>query len=145
MVHFGNEWDEIMAGEFDLPYYKQLREFLKQEYFTKEIYPDMNNIFNAMKHASYSDIKAVILGQDPYHEPGQAHGLCFSVQKGCPIPPSLQNIYKELNADLGIPPAPHGELYKWADNGVLLLNTVLTVRRGQANSHKGKGWEIFTR
>ena len=140
MVHFGNEWDEIMAGEFDLPYYKQLREFLKQEYFTKEIYPDMNNIFNAMKHASYSDIKAVILGQDPYHEPGQAHGLCFSVQKGCPIPPSLQNIYKELNADLGIPPAPHGELYKWADNGVLLLNTVLTVRRG----HKGKGWEIFT-
>ena len=144
MVHFGNEWDEIMAGEFDLPYYKQLREFLKQEYFTKEIYTDMNNIFNAMKHASYSDIKAVILGQDPYHEPGQAHGLCFSVQKGCPIPPSLQNIYKELNADLGIPPAPHGELYKWADNGVLLLNTVLTVRRGQANSHKGKGWEIFT-
>ena len=144
MVHFGNEWDEIMAGEFDLPYYKQLREFLKQEYFTKEIYPDMNNIFNAMKHASYSDIKAVILGQDPYHEPGQAHGLCFSVQKGCPSPPSLQNIYKELNADLGIPPAPHGELYKWADNGVLLLNTVLTVRRGQANSHKGKGWEIFT-
>ncbi len=144
MVHFGNEWDEIMAGEFDLPYYKQLREFLKQEYFTKEIYPDMNNIFNAMKHASYSDIKAVILGQDPYHEPRQAHGLCFSVQKGCPIPPSLQNIYKELNADLGIPPAPHGELYKWADNGVLLLNTVLTVRRGQANSHKGKGWEIFT-
>lgn len=144
MVHFGNEWDEIMAGEFDLPYYKQLREFLKQEYFTKEIYPDMNNIFNAMKHASYSDIKAVILGQDPYHESGQAHGLCFSVQKGCPIPPSLQNIYKELNADLGIPPAPHGELYKWADNGVLLLNTVLTVRRGQANSHKGKGWEIFT-
>ena len=144
MVHFGNEWDEIMAGEFDLPYYKQLREFLKQEYFTQEIYPDMNNIFNAMKHASYSDIKAVILGQDPYHEPGQAHGLCFSVQKGRPVPPSLQNIYKELNADLGIPPAPHGELYKWADNGVLLLNTVLTVRRGQANSHKGKGWEIFT-
>ena len=81
MVHFGNEWDEIMAGEFDLPYYKQLREFLKQEYFTKEIYPDMNNIFNAMKHASYSDIKAVILGQDPYHEPGQAHGLCFSVRE----------------------------------------------------------------
>ena len=144
MVHFGNEWDEIMAGEFDLPYYKQLREFLKQEYFTKEIYPDMNNIFNAMKHASYSDIKAVILGQDPYHEPGQAHGLCFSVQKGCPIPPSLQNIYKELNADLGIPPAPHGELYKWADNGVLLLNTVLTVREGQPNSLKGMGWEQFT-
>lgn len=144
MVNFGNEWDEIMAGEFDLPYYKELREFLKQEYFTREIYPDMRNIFNAMKHTSYNDVKAVILGQDPYHEPGQAHGLCFSVQKGCPIPPSLQNIYKELNADLGIPPASHGELYKWADSGVLMLNTVLTVRRGQANSHKGKGWEIFT-
>lgn len=85
MVHFGNEWDEIMAGEFDLPYYKQLREFLKQEYFTKEIYPDMNNIFNAMKHASYSDIKAVILGQDPYHEPGQAHGLCFPFRKAAPF------------------------------------------------------------
>ncbi len=144
MVNFGNEWDEIMAGEFDLPYYKELREFLKQEYFTREIYPDMRNIFNAMKHTSYNDVKAVILGQDPYHEPGQAHGLCFSVQKGCPIPPSLQNIYKELNADLGIPPSSHGELYKWADSGVLMLNTVLTVRRGQANSHKGKGWEIFT-
>ncbi len=144
MVNFGNEWDEIMAGEFDLPYYKELREFLKQEYFTREIYPDMRNIFNAMKHTSYNDVKAVILGQDPYHEPGQAHGLCFSVQKGCPIPPSLQNIYKELNADLGIPPASNGELYKWADSGVLMLNTVLTVRRGQANSHKGKGWEIFT-
>lgn len=144
MVNFGNEWDEIMAGEFDLPYYKELREFLKQEYFSREIYPDMHNIFNAMKHTSYNNVKAVILGQDPYHEPGQAHGLCFSVQKGCPIPPSLQNIYKELNADLGIPPASHGELYKWADRGVLMLNTVLTVRRGQANSHKGKGWEIFT-
>lgn len=144
MVNFGNDWDSVMAGEFDLPYYKQLREFLKQEYFTREIYPHMNNIFNAMKHTAYSNVKAVIIGQDPYHEPGQAHGLCFSVQKGCPIPPSLQNIYKELEADLGIPPAPHGELYKWADNGVLMLNSVLTVRRGQANSHKGKGWEIFT-
>ncbi len=144
MVNFGNEWDEIMAGEFEKPYYLELREFLKQEYFSHEIYPHMNNIFNAMKHASYNAIKAVIIGQDPYHEPGQAHGLCFSVQKGCPIPPSLQNIYKELQADLGIAPASHGELYKWADNGVLLLNAVLTVRRGQANSHKGKGWEIFT-
>lgn len=144
MVKFGNDWDEIMAGEFDLPYYRQLHDFLKQEYFSREIYPHMNNIFNAMKHTAYADIKAVIIGQDPYHEPGQAHGLCFSVQKGCPVPPSLQNIYKELNADLGIPIAPHGELYKWADNGVLLLNNVLTVRRGAANSHKGKGWEQFT-
>lgn len=144
MVNFGNDWDDIMAGEFDLPYYKDLREFLKREYFTKEIYPHMNNIFNAMKHTAYNDVKAVIIGQDPYHEPNQAHGLCFSVLKGCPIPPSLQNIYKELHTDLGIPPAPHGELYKWADNGVLMLNSVLTVRRGQANSHKGMGWENFT-
>ncbi|MGN1090238.1 MAG: uracil-DNA glycosylase, partial [Huintestinicola sp.] len=104
----------------------------------------LNNIFNAMKHTPYNSVKAVIIGQDPYHEPNQAHGLCFSVQKGCQIPPSLQNIYKEIYNDLGISPAPHGELYKWADNGVLLLNNVLTVRRGQANSHKGKGWEIFT-
>lgn len=144
MVNFGNDWDEIMAGEFEKPYYLELRSFLKNEYFTREIYPHMNNIFNAMKHTPYNSVKAVIIGQDPYHEPNQAHGLCFSVQKGCQIPPSLQNIYKEIYNDLGIPPAPHGELYKWADNGVLLLNNVLTVRRGQANSHKGKGWEIFT-
>lgn len=144
MVNFGNDWDEIMAGEFDKPYYLELRSFLKNEYFSREIYPNMNNIFNAMKHTPYNSVKAVIIGQDPYHEPGQAHGLCFSVQKGCQIPPSLQNIYKEIYTDLGIPPAAHGELYKWADNGVLLLNNVLTVRRGQANSHKGKGWEIFT-
>ena len=122
MVNFGNDWD----------------------YFSREIYPDMHNIFNAMKHTAYNDAKAVIIGQDPYHEPGQAHGLCFSVQKGCQIPPSLQNIYKELQSDLGIPPAPHGELYKWADEGVLMLNSVLTVRRGSANSHKGHGWETFT-
>ncbi len=144
MVSFGNEWDDIMAGEFELPYYLKLREFLKTEYSTREIYPNMYDIFNAMKHTSYSAVKAVIIGQDPYHEPGQAHGLCFSVKRGCAIPPSLQNIYKELYSDLGIPPAPHGELTAWADNGVLLLNTVLTVRRGAANSHKGMGWEIFT-
>ncbi len=144
MVHFGNDWDTVMEGEFELPYYLALREFLKKEYFSREIYPDMHNIFNAMKHTSYSGAKAVIIGQDPYHEPGQAHGLCFSVQKGCQIPPSLQNIYKELQSDLGIPPAPHGELYKWADEGVLMLNSVLTVRRGAANSHKGQGWETFT-
>ena len=144
MVSFGNEWDDIMAGEFELPYYLKLREFLKMEYSTREIYPNMYDIFNAMKHTSYSAVKAVIIGQDPYHEPGQAHGLCFSVKRGCAIPPSLQNIYKELYSDLGIPPAPHGELTAWADNGVLLLNTVLTVRRGAANSHKGMGWEIFT-
>lgn len=144
MVNFGNEWDEVMKGEFDKEYYLNLRRFLKREYFTQTVYPPMENIFNAMKTTSYNDVKAVILGQDPYHEPGQAHGLAFSVQKGTQIPPSLRNIYQELNADLGIPPAPHGQLTKWAEHGVLLLNTVLTVRRGQANSHKGMGWEIFT-
>lgn len=144
MVDFGNEWDEVMKGEFDKEYYLKLRRFLKREYFTQTVYPPMENIFNAMKTTSYNDVKAVILGQDPYHEPGQAHGLAFSVQKGTQIPPSLRNIYQELNADLGIPPASHGQLTKWAEHGVLLLNTVLTVRRGQANSHKGMGWEIFT-
>ena len=144
MVNFGNEWDEVMKGEFDKEYYLKLRRFLKREYFTQTVYPPMENIFNAMKTTSYNDVKAVILGQDPYHEPGQAHGLAFSVQKGTQIPPSLRNIYQELNADLGIPPAPHGQLTKWAEHGVLLLTTVLTVRRGQANSHKGMGWEIFT-
>ena len=144
MVNFGNDWDEIMRGEFQQEYYLKLREFLKREYFTQEIYPEMNNIFNAMKTTPYEKVKAVIIGQDPYHEPGQAHGLCFSVLKGTVPPPSLKNIYKELENELGIPPCPHGELTKWAENGVLLLNTVLTVRRGQANSHRGMGWEIFT-
>lgn len=144
MVNFGNDWDEVMKGEFEKEYYLKLREFLKKEYTTQTIYPDMYSIFNAMKKTPYSKVKAVILGQDPYHEPGQAHGLCFSVLKGTVPPPSLRNIFKELSDELGIPPASHGELTKWAENGVLLLNTVLTVRRGQANSHKGMGWEIFT-
>lgn len=144
MVEFGNDWDEVMAGEFEKDYYKKLHNFLKSEYFTYDIYPDMYHIFNAMKITPYNKVKAVIIGQDPYHEPNQAHGLCFSVKKGCPLPPSLQNIYKELNSDLGIIPPKDGDLTKWAENGVLLLNTVLTVRRGQANSHKGQGWEIFT-
>ena len=144
MVNIGNEWDELLKDEFRKEYYLKLREFLKQEYFTRKIYPDMYDIFNALKYTSYSDVKAVIIGQDPYHQPGQAHGLCFSVQKGVAIPPSLQNIYKELYADLGIPPADHGYLKKWADSGVLLMNTVLTVREGQANSHRGMGWEVFT-
>lgn len=144
MVNIGNEWDEILKDEFKKEYYLRLREFLKYEYSHYRVYPDMYNIFNSMKYTSYSDVKAVILGQDPYHEPGQAHGLCFSVQKGTRIPPSLQNIYKELHDDLGIIPPSHGELISWAQNGVLLMNTVLTVREGQANSHKGKGWEIFT-
>lgn len=144
MVNIGNEWDEILKGEFEKEYYLKLREFLKKEYFTYHIFPNMYDIFNALKYTSYSDVKAVIIGQDPYHGQGQAHGLCFSVQKGVAVPPSLQNIYKEIYSDLGIPPANHGYLKKWADNGVLMMNAVLTVREGQANSHKGKGWEIFT-
>lgn len=144
MVNIGNEWDELLKGEFDKEYYLRLRQFLISEYSQYKIYPNMYNIFNALKYTSYSDVKAVILGQDPYHQPGQAQGLCFSVQKGTPQPPSLQNIFKELKSDLGIEPPHHGELISWAQHGVLLMNTVLTVREGQPNSHKGKGWEIFT-
>ncbi|MDE7279958.1 MAG: uracil-DNA glycosylase [Oscillospiraceae bacterium] len=144
MVNIGNEWDELLGEEFKKEYYLKLREFLKVEYNTRRIYPNMYDIFNSLKYTSYSDVKAVIIGQDPYHGAGQAHGLCFSVQKGTAVPPSLQNIYKEIYADLGIPPASHGYLKKWADSGVLLMNAVLTVREGQANSHKGMGWEIFT-
>ena len=144
MVTLNNEWDEILSGEFDKEYYLRLREFLKKEYFSRRIFPDMHDIFNALKYTSYNDVKAVIIGQDPYHEIGQAHGLCFSVREGVKIPPSLVNIFKELEDDLGIPPAKNGTLTKWTQEGVLLMNTVLTVREGQANSHKGMGWEIFT-
>ncbi len=144
MVKLGNDWDEILKDEWEKPYYKQLRQFLKKEYSTYQIYPDMHDIFNALKFTSFADCKAVIIGQDPYHEPGQAHGLCFSVKPGVPLPPSLKNIYKELESDLGIPPAKNGYLEKWAKSGVLMLNNVLTVRRANANSHKDKGWEQFT-
>lgn len=144
MVKLGNDWDEILKEEWEKPYYKQLRQFLKKEYSTYQIYPDMHDIFNALKYTSFADCKAVIIGQDPYHEPGQAHGLCFSVKPGVPLPPSLKNIYKELESDLGIPPAKNGYLEKWAKSGVLMLNNVLTVRRGNANSHKDRGWEQFT-
>ncbi len=144
MVNLGNDWDNLLADEFRKPYYLALREFLKAEYNSYTIYPDMHNIFTALKLTPYSDVKAVVLGQDPYHEPNQAHGLAFSVLEGTEPPPSLKNIYKELNADLGLPVPVKGDLTKWAKEGVLLLNTSLTVRRGQANSHRGKGWEIFT-
>ena len=144
MVHIGNSWDEVLKGEFDKEYYLKLREFLKSEYMSRRIYPDMYHIFHALELTPYEDVRAVILGQDPYHEPGQAHGLCFSVQKGVQPPPSLINIFKELKADLGIDPPHHGCLESWAKNGVLLLNTVLTVREHAAHSHKGRGWEIFT-
>ncbi|NLD19847.1 MAG: uracil-DNA glycosylase [Clostridiales bacterium] len=144
MVNIGNSWDEVLKGEFYKDYYLKLRGFLKSEYSSRVIYPDMYHIFNALKFTPYERVKAVIIGQDPYHQPGQAHGLCFSVQKGVPKPPSLLNIFKELNSDLGIEPPNHGNLESWANSGVLLLNAVLTVRQNQANSHKGKGWEIFT-
>ncbi|MCH5201152.1 MAG: uracil-DNA glycosylase [Oscillospiraceae bacterium] len=144
MVKLGNRWDELLEEEFGKPYYLQLREFLKAEYDSCRVFPPMEDIFNALRYADYDDVRVVILGQDPYHQPGQAHGLAFSVKKGCPVPPSLKNIYAEIQQDLGIAPPEHGELTSWAKQGVLLLNTALTVRMGQANSHRGKGWEQFT-
>ena len=144
MVHLGNDWDQVLAGEFEKDYYLELRKFLKEEYSTRTIYPSMYDIFNALKHTAYKDVKVVILGQAPYHGPNQAHGMCFSVKKGVAVPPSLVNIYKELKEDVGFEIPNHGFLESWADQGVLLMNTVLTVCGGQANSHKGKGWEIFT-
>lgn len=144
MQKIGNNWDSLLEEEFRKEYYVKLREFLKSEYSTQTIYPDMYSIFNALKITDYDKVKAVIIGQDPYHGEGQAHGLCFSVQDGIALPPSLMNIYKEMHSDLGITPAKTGNLTPWAEQGVLLLNTVLTVRGGLANSHKGKGWELFT-
>ena len=139
-----NDWEPLLAPEFEKPYYQKLRQFLKEEYSTHVIYPKANDIFNALHYTSYKDTKVVILGQDPYHGPDQAYGLSFSVQPGVKTPPSLQNMYKELHADLGCEIPNNGYLVKWAEQGVLLLNAVLTVRQGEANSHKGKGWEHFT-
>lgn len=144
MVRIGNDWDEILAPEFKKPYYLALREFLKYEYYHYTVYPDMNDIFNAFRYTPYGDTRVVILGQDPYHQPEQAHGLCFSVREGTPPPPSLKNIFKELKSDLGIDAPTCPELTGWARQGVLLLNTTLTVRKGSPQSHKGHGWEIFT-
>ena len=144
MVKLDNDWDELLVDEFKKSYYLELREFLKEEYTTKVIYPNMYNIFEALKHTSYKDTKVLILGQDPYHGENQAHGLAFSVQPNVAIPPSLLNIYKELKNDVGCFIPNNGYLIPWADQGVLLLNTALTVRAHEANSHKGKGWEVFT-
>lgn len=144
MNGIGNDWDSILAAEFEKEYYGKLQTFLTEEYETQRIYPPQPDVFNALRYSSYADTKVVILGQDPYHQEGQAHGLCFSVNRGVKIPPSLLNIYKELQADLGIQPPQHGYLASWAQQGVLLLNAVLTVRDSQPNSHKGRGWEIFT-
>lgn len=144
-VHIGNSWDELLKPQFESEYYLNLREFLKKEYSTHRVFPPMQDIFNALKYTDYNDVKAVILGQDPYHGLGQAHGLCFSVQDGIKPPPSLINIYKEQHSDLGIDqPIANGNLTKWAENGVLLLNTVLTVCEGMANSHRKQGWEQLT-
>lgn len=166
MVNIGNDWDEVLCEEFNKDYYIQLREFLKREYRSRTIYPDMHDIFNALKVASYAGTKVVILGQDPYHEEGQAHGLAFSVQKGIKWPPSLMNIFKEVQNETGIKifteenrnrfsgrdsekelikkDGTKGCLSKWAEQGVLLLNATLTVRAGAAGSHRGHGWEELT-
>lgn len=144
MKPLGNDWDEILRDDFAAPSYLKLREFLKEEYASRRIFPPMNDIYNCFRLTPFSAVKAVVLGQDPYHNPGQAMGLSFSVPEGVQPPPSLVNIYKELQDELGIPPAQSGDLTKWARRGVLLLNTALTVRAYSANSHRGRGWEIFT-
>ncbi len=144
MPVIGNEWDALLKEEFEKDYYKQLEAFLAEEYETQKIYPPREDIFNALKYTSFSDVKIVILGQDPYHGEGQAHGMSFSVRPGIPMPPSLLNIFKELHDDIGIFCPKTGYLVPYAREGVLLMNTVLTVREGQPNSHKGKGWEILT-
>lgn len=144
MKIIGNDWDDILQEEFNSENYSKLRIFLDNEYNKYTIYPLPQHIYTALKLTSYKNTKVVILGQDPYHEPGQAHGLAFSVGKNVDMPPSLVNIYKELHDDLGCPIPKHGYLVDWAKQGVLLLNSVLTVRAHQANSHKGKGWEEIT-
>ncbi len=144
MVSIGNDWDKILKDEFEKDYYKDLRQFLIKEYKTRTIYPDMYDIFNALKWSSFDHTRVVIIGQDPYPNPGQAHGLSFSVKKGIAKPASLINIFKELKSDLDIDAPEHGCLEDWAKQGVLLLNAVLTVRGGQVGSHRGKGWEILT-
>ena len=144
MVHIGNDWDAILADEWDKEYYQSLRYFLRREYAAHTVYPNMHDIFNALKYTSFAEVKVVIIGQDPYHGPGQAHGLCFSVLPGVEPPPSLKNMFKELATDVGKPTPPNGDLTAWAKQGVLLLNTVLTVRQGQPTSHQGQGWEQFT-
>lgn len=141
---FKNDWQEAVGKEFSKPYYLELREFLKREYAEETIYPAKEDIWAAFEHTAYEDVKVAILGQDPYHGPGQAHGLSFSVQAGVVHPPSLRNIFKELESDIGCKKPVDGTLTKWAEQGVLMLNTVLTVRKGEAHSHRDKGWEQFT-
>lgn len=143
MVNIGNDWDDILKEDFASENYQRLRAFLADEYRRHVVYPDMHDIFNALKATPYDKVKVVLLGQDPYHNPGQAHGMCFSVKPGVDAPPSLVNVFKEIKDDVGIEnTSPY--LVGWAKQGILLLNTVLTVRAGEANSHKGKGWEVLT-
>jgi len=143
-VNIEPSWQPVLAGEFEKDYFKRLTEFVREEYRTKRIYPPARLIFNAFDRCPFHRLKVVILGQDPYHGPGQAHGLCFSVNDGVAFPPSLYNIFKELNRDTGKPIPASGNLTAWAGQGVLLLNATLTVRAHQAGSHQGKGWETFT-
>ena len=143
-VKIEQSWKEYLVSEFEKPYFLNLVNFVKNEYATKTIYPKGSQIFNAFEKTPFDNVKVVVLGQDPYHEPQQAHGLCFSVNDGIPLPPSLQNIYKELREDLGINPPASGNLERWAEQGVLLLNATLTVQAHRAGSHQQKGWEEFT-
>ncbi|MGA0894279.1 MAG: uracil-DNA glycosylase [Ilumatobacteraceae bacterium] len=138
------DWNPVLRGEFDKPYWSSLQSFVAAERQRHTVYPPHDDVFSALHLTSRADTRVVILGQDPYHGPHQAHGLCFSVRRGVPVPPSLANIYTELRHDLGIATPSHGNLESWACNGVLLLNATLTVRAGEANSHKGRGWETFT-
>ena len=143
-VKIEKSWQEVLQVEFDKPYFESLVSFVKQEYASNTIFPPAGQIFNAFNTCPFNNVKVVILGQDPYHGPGQAHGLCFSVNDGIQFPPSLQNIFKEITSDLGIPAPKTGNLTRWAEQGVLLLNATLTVRASQAGSHQGRGWEEFT-
>ena len=143
-VKIEQSWKQVLQPEFDKPYFAQLTDFVRSEYRQHTVYPPGSLIFNAFNSCPFNDVKVVLLGQDPYHEPGQAHGLCFSVNDGVAFPPSLLNIFKELNTDLGVPIPTTGNLQRWARQGVLLLNATLTVREHQAGSHQGRGWERFT-
>ncbi|WOV87933.1 uracil-DNA glycosylase [Sporosarcina oncorhynchi] len=141
---FGNDWDTVLANEFEKEYYARLRSYLNEQYENRNVYPVMDDLWTAFKLTPFNNVKVVILGQDPYHGPGQAHGLSFSVQPGVKVPPSLRNIFKELQSDIGCEIPDNGTLTGWAKQGVLMLNTVLTVRDGEANSHRKHGWEHFT-
>ena len=143
-VSIEKSWHDILLNEFDKSYFKKIRSYVREQYETKTVYPPAKDIFNAFNSTPFFDVKVVIIGQDPYHGEGQAHGLCFSVNDGVDIPPSLRNIFKEIKNDIGIDRGETGNLQQWANQGVLLLNNVLTVEKGKAHSHKEIGWEIFT-